>query len=217
MRLTYGIVVCMCAVLVGCGSTPDQQLPTVVQIEATEPIDLGTPEPVDLGTPEPEDGTPELDDSTPETDDSTPVIQSNDGVTISIDEELIGDIPPNATEDNAYFITVTSLAQTFAEDDEPERYILDASLANQAGATVTVEASHLAIVDEAGVRYEPVDMPENIRPPLVGAELDEGDTLRGFAQFILPDDAVISHVEWCIGGDCESVVGAAVQRREDSE
>ncbi|NJL57265.1 DUF4352 domain-containing protein [bacterium] len=206
MKPIYAVFLCTGLLLAACGTAAEQQLPTVVQIEAT----TAAATEVGIGTPEVNDGTPEADDGTPEADDGTPIIRSSGDVSIIIDEDLISEIPPNITEDDAYFITVTSFGQTFAEDDEPNRFILDASLANQSGASVTVNAADLVIVDASGERHEPVEMPENINPPLVGAELEEGDTLRGFAQYLVPTDVNLSHVEWCIGGDCEFVVGAAL-------
>ena len=98
-----------------------------------------------------------------------------------------------------------------AEDDpigappEGQRWIIVvATLANQQGEAVTVAADHLALVDTENNRYSPEPPDENTQPPMVTAELAEGESVLGLARFAIPETAVLAHLEWCPGGECET-------------
>lgn len=154
-----------------------------------------------------EEATPEV---TPEvTPEATPEVSDagNDDIVVGIDPALQEGVPPGTTEDGAYFMSVTSFTQ---DEEDPTLYLLDASVSNQTDTEVTVTESALVVVAEDGTRYEPVEMPDNIQPALVGAVLGTEETLRGFAQYEIPEDLELSHAEWCVDEACEIVVGSTL-------
>lgn len=140
------------------------------------------------------------------TEDTTP--EATEDVTPEADAGFV-EVPPGESPDGAYTLAVTRLTES---DDEAGLFLLDASLLNQSGPAITVGDADLAIVDTTGARYEPVAMPENIQPALLGATIATEETLRGFAQFRIPADATLSHLEWCLNGDCEAAIGGIISQ-----
>ncbi|MEM6528520.1 MAG: hypothetical protein AAF653_09505 [Chloroflexota bacterium] len=207
-------------------SEPAQTEDVVVTPEATEDVtpeaDDTTPEATDNVTPEADDGTPEATDNvTPEADNSTPEVNAGtpevvDNVTpepgevivqTNVDPELAGGIPNSETPDGQYSFSVISLNEL---EDGENMYLLDASITNQSGPEITIDGEAVVIVDEEGNRYGPVEMAERIQPPLNGTTLSETEGVRGFAQYEIPPDAVLSHAEWCPDEACEQVAGSAI-------
>lgn len=220
-RIALVIVAVLVALaLTGCQANSQPPLPTVAQLATvtpnpTQPPETAPPPTSDSGgitTPEvsEEDATPEV----TEPEDTGEIISSGTGedqVNILIrrtpaaeDAEVV--IPPSSTNDGT-FIAVTSITST----GEAGQYLIDASVSNQSDAPIIISANELIIVDEAGNRYAPVAMREDIQPSLVDYEVEPGGApLRGYAQYSLPDDVVLSHIEWCLDDACESVIGSVL-------
>jgi hypothetical protein len=169
--------------LSACAQTADPTpAPTVDAVTTEEP----TEEPTEEVTQEVE---PEV------TEEVTPEVTA---------EAAAIEVPPGTADDNS-FLSVTRLTEQSAGV-----FLLDASISNGGDADIEVVEGQIALVDTEGNRYEPVELEDNVQPQFIGATLSSEETLRGFARFELPEDATISHMEWCVDADCETVLGSVI-------
>jgi hypothetical protein len=125
-------------------------------------------------------------------------------VTPAADTTSAIEVPPGTADDNS-FLSVVRLSEQSAGV-----FLLDASISNGGDADIEVVEGQIALIDTEGNRYEPAELESNVQPQLIGATLASEETLRGFAQFELPEDATISHMEWCVDTDCETVLGSII-------
>lgn len=116
----------------------------------------------------------------------------------------------SVSEGGEYYIAVSYTVDPPEDDEvgappEGQRWIIVvATLANQGGETVTVEAEDLALLDTNGNRYLPEPPDNDTQPPMVGAELAEGEDVLGLARFAIPEDIVPTILEWCPTETCET-------------
>ena len=182
--MRHVLIACLLVVaLSACAQTTDPtSAPTVDAVATEEP----TEEPTEEVTQEVE---PEV------TEEVTPEVTA---------EAAAIEVPPGTADDNS-FVTVVRLTEQSAGV-----FLLDASISNGGDADIEVVEGQIALVDTEGNRYEPVELEDNVQPQIIGAILTSEETLRGFARFELPEDITISHVEWCVDADCETVLGSII-------
>lgn len=80
--------------------------------------------------------------------------------------------------------------------------LLDLVLNNESSNTITVGESALIAVDRAGNRYQPEPPSDVTQPPLVGAEIPDGERMRGFVIFGLPTNQGVTEIQWCPASRC---------------
>lgn len=128
--------------------------------------------------------------------------------------------PSSATDGGEFYIFVSrTITENFADGlgDPPTgtRWIeIEATLGNDSGEAITVTAEDLALVDDAGNRYQTEDTVEFLSPPLVTAEIEGGNSIVGYARFAVPTDVIPITLTWCYDGTCAATIQSPIQLPE---
>ncbi|MEL6152367.1 MAG: hypothetical protein AAFR56_22235 [Chloroflexota bacterium] len=191
-------------ILSACGASTAEDDPPALPTLFQTPVPDAEEAPADAVIAEAVDNvTPEV------TSNETPEVTDGTGLNIIINNssEMESDIPPSNSESGAYSLTAVRISSLEAGT---RQYLLDATVLNQSAADITVADGSIALVTEAGERFSPVAMSDSIQPALIGATLALDESLRGFAQFEIPDGQTPSHIEWCVDDACEILLGSVV-------
>lgn len=149
----------------------------------------------------PTDPPPTTEQATQATEEATP----EETVAVTEEAEII-----SVSEGGEYYIAVSYTVDPAENEDVGEApegqqwLIVVATLSNQAGETVTVNPEDLALLDNNDNRYPPEQPDNSTQPPMVGAELAEGESVLGLARFAIPENVIPTVLEWCPGGTCET-------------
>lgn len=177
----------------------------------------------DESTPEPTEVPAEVSEDTPEDSESNDIAETAEATEVVETEEAVVETEePASTPESTpltnesvsdggeYYIAVSYTTEPPADlpapPDGQQWIIVVATLANQGGATVTVSAEDLTLLDIQGNTYTPEAPDDSTEPPLVGAELTEGDDVLGLVRFAIPTEAALDVLEWCPGGTCEAPI-----------
>lgn len=122
-----------------------------------------------------------------------------------------------ASEDGAYYVAVSymldedALPETELELPDGSRWaVAVVTLGNESGDAVEVQAESIAILDADGNRY-PAEVDDDlIEPQLIGTELNEGESVLGFARFAVPVETTLTLFEWCVDSECELVLQSQI-------
>ena len=183
MRLV--VLVCVCMLMItACSSSNSDNDNTATS----------TPENTPQEIPVTEEATQEVDISV--TEEATQVISNSPDGAYGIDVSYTTEAPDN---------------DSFGVPPDGERWlIVVGTLRNDAGDTVTVNAEHLTLLDAQGNRYSPEAPDDSTQPPMVSAELAEGESVLGLVRFAIPEDVTPILLEWCPEGNCEPPLQAQI-------
>lgn len=114
---------------------------------------------------------------------------------------------PNETSDGVYRFSVSRGIDDYQDDAYPvadgqRLFFLELSIQTTGSGTV-ITPQAIALLDEAGNRYAPVEPTEAVIDDLLNEQVTADQRLSGVVVFALPEDVVPETIAWCPNETCD--------------